>query len=66
MGNTRPWMGKDRFLRASKGNLKILGVGCIARNDYGIILAIGAQRLRDETNNEVESQATLLAIKLGN
>ncbi|XP_059071301.1 uncharacterized protein LOC131865388 [Cryptomeria japonica] len=60
---------KINFDRASRGNLGPSGVGVIARDDRGNILAIAAKRLLDGSNNVTECQAALdvilMARKLG-
>ncbi|XP_059067586.1 uncharacterized protein LOC131858374 [Cryptomeria japonica] len=53
---------KINFDGASRGNPGASGVGVIARNDRGNILAIGAKRLVDGTSNVAESHAALEAI----
>ncbi|XP_059076560.1 uncharacterized protein LOC131875874 [Cryptomeria japonica] len=55
---------KINFDGASRGNPGIFGVGCVAHNKNEVILFKGAKRLQDETNNDAEVQATLLAIEL--
>ncbi|XP_059067838.1 uncharacterized protein LOC131858570 [Cryptomeria japonica] len=55
---------KVNFDGASRGNLGISRVGVIARDEYGSILAFGAKRLVDGTNNEAECQAAIEAILL--
>lgn len=55
---------KINFDGASRGNLSILGVGCVARDEEGIILFKGARMLHDETNNKVEVQVALLVVEL--
>ncbi|XP_059068927.1 uncharacterized protein LOC131859330 [Cryptomeria japonica] len=56
---------KINFDGASRGNLGISGVGCVACDVEGKILMKGAQRLQDGTNNEAHAQEALLAIELG-
>lgn len=53
---------KVNFDGASRGNLGVFGAGFIARDNCGNILAIGAKRLVDGSNNDVECQAALEAI----
>lgn len=62
----RPEQGwiKINFDGASRGNPRISGVGCVARDEEAKILFKGAQMLQDGTNNEVETQAALLAVEL--
>ncbi|XP_057855381.2 uncharacterized protein LOC131065033 [Cryptomeria japonica] len=60
---------KINFDGASRGNPGASGVGVIVRDDRGNMLAIGAKRLVDGTNNVAECQAALeeilMAGKLG-
>ncbi|XP_059078060.1 uncharacterized protein LOC131876634 [Cryptomeria japonica] len=56
-------MGRVTKVR-NGGNPGISKVGVIARDEYGSILAFGAKRLVDGTNNEAECQAALEAILL--
>ncbi|XP_057829975.2 homeobox protein HAT3.1-like [Cryptomeria japonica] len=53
---------KVNFDGASRGNPEVSGAGFIARDDCGNILAIGAKRLVDGSNNDAECQAALEAI----
>ncbi|XP_057872372.2 uncharacterized protein LOC131078634 [Cryptomeria japonica] len=59
----RGWT-KINFDVASRGNPGISGAGVIARDEKGSILALGAKRLVDGTNNEAECQAAIEAILL--
>ncbi|XP_057863873.1 uncharacterized protein LOC131071919 [Cryptomeria japonica] len=53
---------KINFDGASRGNPGPSGVGVIARDDHGNILAIAAKRMVDGSNNVAECQAAMEAI----
>lgn len=53
---------KVNFGGASRGNPRVYGAGVIAQDDCGNILAIGAKRLMDGSNNKAECQVALEAI----
>ncbi|XP_057819179.1 uncharacterized protein LOC131032242 [Cryptomeria japonica] len=52
------------FDRASKENPGPSGAGFVARDSQGNIMAIGAKRLVDGSNNEAEVQAAWEAIRM--
>ena len=55
---------KANFDGAANGNPGISGVGVILRDNKGHILLKSAKKLPRGTNNIVECQATLLAVRL--
>lgn len=64
----RPEQGwiKINFDGMLRGNPGISGAGCVACDEEGKVLFKGPQRLQEETNNEAEVQAALLAVELAN
>ncbi|XP_057816620.1 uncharacterized protein LOC131029951 [Cryptomeria japonica] len=53
------------FDGASKGNPGPSGAGFIVRDWKGEVMALGAQKLDEGTNNIAEVSATLLAVRIG-
>ncbi|XP_057813402.1 uncharacterized protein LOC131027383 [Cryptomeria japonica] len=57
-------MGENNFDGASKGNPRTSDTRCVACDDEGNILFIGARRLQDGIDNEVEARVALLEADL--
>lgn len=57
---------KVNFDGAPKGNPGPSRVGVVAHDWKGKIVALGAQRLKDRTNNEAKAQAAYLVVDLAN